>query len=178
MEGGPVMRWAAELSMPVQFTEDEKITAFAATEQLVAPYIFRVAAAAQQLHSIATSRSDRQASDFPVRVESLIFEIAKELNVTVESNVELPIAGGLRADHVLGTKTPLIVITATSATRLLEAEIIYMAYRAERKPGYILAVAEDQQAVGKKQFERANYYTNKTVVFNEGSFGQMVSQLQ
>lgn len=99
------------------------------------------------------------------------------MNVSVESNVELPIAGGLKADHVLGTKTPLIVITATSATRLLEAEVIFMQYRADEKPGYVLAVAEDQQAVGKKQFERANYYTNKTVIYNPDAMRQLVRYL-
>lgn len=177
IEGGSVERWAADLALPVSFTSDEKIIAFAPNEQLVAPYIFRVAAAAQQLHSIATSRAERQASEFPDTVKTLVYEIALALNVSVESNVELPIAGGLKADHVLGTKTPLIVITATSATRLLEAEVIFMQYRADEKPGYVLAVAEDQQAVGKKQFERANYYTNKTVIYNPDAMRQLVRYL-
>ena len=132
---------------------------------------------AQQLHSIATARADSQASEFPETVKTLVYEIASELNVSVESSVELPIAGGLKADHVLGTKTPLIVITATSPTCLLQAEVIYMQYRADEKPGYILAVAEDQQTVGKKQFERANYYTNQTVIYNPDSMRQLVRQL-
>ena len=96
------------------------------------------------------------------------------MNVGVKSDVELPIAGGLKADHVIDTKTPLIVVTATSPTRLLEAEIIFMQYRADGKPGYILAVAESQGAVGKKQFERANYYTHKTVVFEQNLLRQVI----
>lgn len=177
VEAEAVERWASELAAPVRFTDDEKITAFAKNERLVAPYIFRVAAAAQQLHSIATARADRQSSDFRERIKIMVHEIASALNVGIESNVELPIAGGLKADHVLGTKKPLIIITATSPTRLLEAEVIYMQYRADEKPGYILAIAEDQQSVGKKQYERANYYTDKTVIYNPDSLRQLVNQL-
>lgn len=172
-----VERWAADLHAPVTFTEDEKIVAFARTEELIAPYIFRVASAAQQLHSIATERAERQASAFPDTVKKLVYEIATALNVGIESDVALPIAGGLKADHVLATKTPLIVITATSPTRLLEAEVIYMQYRADKKPGYILAIAEDQKAVGKAQYERANYYTDKTVIWNPDSLRQLANSL-
>lgn len=177
IESDAVGRWAEELatSSPVQFTEDEKISVFAKDERLIGPYIFRVAEAAQQLHAIATARVDRQASDFKDRIKEIVQEIAREANLKYESDIELPIAGGLKADHVLGTSSPLIVIAATSATRLLEAEVIYMQYRSDNKQGYILAVAESQSAVGKKQYERAAYYTNKTVIFNENAFGKLMS---
>lgn len=170
-----VERWALELPVPVKFTEDEKITAFAKDELLIAPYIFRVAEAAQQLHSIATARADRQTSDFRDRIKMMVSEIASALNVSLQSDVELPIAGGLKADHLLGTQSPLIIIAATSPARLLEAEVIYMQYRADKKPGYVLAVAENQTVVGKKQFERANYYTNKSVIYNPDAFRQLIT---
>lgn len=172
-----VDRWAAELLAPVKFTEDEVIEAFTSDERLVAPYIFRVAEAAQQLHAISTSRVERQVNDFRDRIKAVVQEIAEALHVDVDSDVDLPIAGGLKADHVLSTKNPLIIVTATSATRLLEAEVIFMQYRSEKKPGYVLAIAEDQQSVGKRQFERANYYTDKTVIFNPDSLRQLVTQL-
>lgn len=177
VESDAIERWAAELVAPLVYTDQEKITAFASDEKLIAPYVFRVAAAAQQLHAIATARADRQSSDFRDRIRVMVNEIANVLNVGVESNVELPIAGGLKADHVLSTKTPLIIITATSSTRLLEAEVIFMQYRSEKKVGYVLAIAEDQQSVGKKQYERANYYTDKTVIYNPDSLRQLVTQL-
>lgn len=177
IESEAVGRWAEEISSisPVEFTEDEKIAAFANDERLIAPYIFRVAEAAQQLHAIATARAERQASDFKERIKSVIQEIAAELNLSCESDVELPIAGGLKADHLLGKNNPLIIVAATSPTRLLEAEVIYMQYRADKKPGYILAVAESQGTVGKKQYERAAYYTNKAVIFNQDAFGKLIS---
>lgn len=177
VESDVVGRWGEDLAAvsPVEFTEDETISAFASTERLIAPYIFRVAEAAQQLHAIATARADRQASDFKERVKKIIQEIALESHISCESDVVLPIAGGLKADHVLGTNKPLIVIAATSPARLLEAEVIYMQYREEKMPGYVLAVAESQAAVGKKQYERAAYYTNKAVIFNPDAFGKLLS---
>lgn len=172
-----VGRWTEELSenSPVAFTEDEKISVFASDERLIAPYIFRVAEAAQQLHAIATARVERQASDFKERIKMIVQEIAKELNLSCASDVELPIAGGLKADHLLGNNNPLIIVAATSSTRLLEAEVIYMQYRADKKPGYVLAVAENQSTVGKKQYERAAYYTNKAVIFNQDAFGKLIT---
>ncbi|GAC1611053.1 MAG: hypothetical protein NVS3B3_21300 [Aquirhabdus sp.] len=177
VESDAVGRWAEELSSsaPVQFTEDEKISAFAKDERLIGPYVFRVAEAAQQLHAIATARVDRQTSDFKDRIKEIVQQIASEAQLKYQSDVELPIAGGLKADHVIGTTTPLIIIAATTSTRLLEAEVIYMQYRADNKQGYILAVAENQAAVGKKQYERAAYYTNKTVIYNENAFGKLMS---
>lgn len=176
-ESDAVDRWAEDLSTvsPVRFTDDEKLVAYASNDRLIAPYIFRVAEAAQQLHSIATARSDRQASDFKERVKQVVDEIAKETRLKYESNVDLPIAGGLKADHVLGLQSPLIIIAATSATRLLEAEVIYMQYRADNKPGYVLAVAESQLSVGKKQYERAAYYTSKAVIYNPDAFRKLIS---
>ncbi|MBK5205470.1 MAG: hypothetical protein JJD98_08680 [Polaromonas sp.] len=177
VESEAVLRWAEELltHSPVEFKDDETISVFAGNEQLIAPYIFRVAEAAQQLHAIATARADRRENDFKDRVKQIVQEIASEAHLICNSDVELPIAGGLKADHVLGTKKPLIVIAATSPTRLLEAEVIYMQYRAENKPGYVLAVAESQTTVGKKQYERAAYYTNKAVIFNSDAFGKLLS---
>ena len=177
IESEAISRWAEALPsmMPVLFNCDEVITAFAENEQLIAPYIFRVAEAAQQLHAIATSRAERQDSDFKERVRIIVEEIASSLNLNYKSDVVLPIAGGLKADHVLGIFKPLIIIAATSATRLLEAEVIYMQYRADKKQGYVLAVAESQTAVGKAQYERASYYTNKAVVFNQDALGRLIS---
>ena len=177
VESEAIGRWAEELSMssPVEFTDDEKLSAFANNERLIAPYVFRVAEAAQQFHAIATARTDRQSNDFKERVKHIVQEIAGELQLPCKFDVELPIAGGLKADHVLGEKSPLIIIAATSATRLLEAEVIYMQYRADKKVGFVLAVAESQASVGKKQYERAAYYTNKAVIFNPDAFGKLIS---
>lgn len=168
-ESDAVSRWVEELASgsPVTMGDSEELIAYTRDTSLVAPYIFRVAEAAQQLHAIATSRAERRGvSDFKDRLAEVIKDVAESMNVKASSSVELPIAGGLLADHVIDTATPLIVIAATNVTRLLEAEIIHMQYRLDQKPGFVLAVAESQVAVGRKQYERAGYYTDRTVIYN------------
>lgn len=179
VDSDAINRWAEELgkSSPISFNpEDETIRIFAKNERLIAPYIFRVAEAAQQIYALATSRVERQESDFKERVKVVVEATAKALNLPYQSDYSLPIAGGLMADHYIEGKTPLIVIAATGATRLLEAEIIHMQYQFEKIPGFVLAVAETQNSVGKKQFERANYYTGKTVTFAEHDLHNLIKQ--
>ncbi len=177
VESEAVERWSAELNTlsPVEFTEDEVLQAITNDERLIAPYIFRVAEAAQQLNALATSKIDRKENDFKDRVSAIITEIAVAQKLEHKFDVELPIAGGLKADHVLGENSPLLLIIATTPTRLLEAEVIYMQYRAENKEGKILAIAESQNSVGKKQFERAGYYTDKTVIYNENAIAKLIA---
>jgi hypothetical protein len=154
--------------------DDEVISMTASDERLIAPYIFRVADAAQQLFTIATARGSRSESDFKALLKQVIVEAGHEANRAVRSDVELPIPGGLRADHILEGDVPMIVIAASSTSRLLEAEVIYMQYRAEKRPGYIMAVAESQTVVGKKHFERAAYYTDRAVVFDAPALSKFV----
>ncbi len=174
-----ITRWAEKLAKesPVLFGEDEIISVTTTNERFIAPFIFRVAEAAQQLHAIATARVARGENNFKERISDVIKAIVTKINLPYAKDVELPIAGGLKADHVIGETNPLIIITATSATRLLEAEVIYLQYRDEKKLGYIVAIAEDQASVGKSQFERANYYTYKTFAHNGAALGNFVEHM-
>jgi len=178
LESDAISRWADELATfsPARYDfATEAISVYSKDARLIAPYIFRVAEAAQQLYSVGTARAERHSSDFKDRVSQVIRDTALKLNVPYEKDYDLPIAGGLTADHYIDSKVPLIVVTATSATRLLEAEVIHMQYQMSKKPGFVLAVAESQAAVGKRQFERANYYTGKTVSFNPHDLEQLIS---
>jgi hypothetical protein len=184
-----INRWAEELSQHsgktgLTFNEDETITAQVTDPQLVAPTIFHVAAASQQLYALATAHKERSSSDFKARLAAVVNEVCTKLHVPVIHDAVLPIGGGdWMADHLIGDLTneihpPLIVIAATSATRLLEAEVIHMEYRLRKRRGFVLAVAENSKIVGVKQFNRANYHTGKTVEFSEYDLGQlMVDQL-
>lgn len=172
-----VSRWIDDFHEkgPIFFDEeDERLHLEVKHENLLGPSIFRVAEAAQRLHAIATSRGERQAGDFKERVKDLMVAVAQQLGIAITHDVELPIAGGLKADHVIEGPTPLLVIAATSPTRLLEAEVIYMQYRADGRKSHIWAIAESQSSVGKKQFERAGYYTNRAVIFQPDSLRQLV----
>lgn len=188
MHGGDIAsesvnRWAEDLHSltRVEFDDDEVIKAEIKDPRLIAPYIFHVAAASQQLFALATSQKERSPNDFKERVAEVVRQVCDVLKMPVQHNVELPIAGGLEADHLIGdindaSVPPLIVVAASSATRLLEAEIIHMQYRHTQQRGFVLAVAESEKVVGKKQFHRANYYTGKTVEFSAYDFGQLLRE--
>lgn len=172
-----ISRWVADLadSNNIKFDEDEIIHAEIKNEKLIAPYVIKVAAAAQQLYSMAVSRPERQANDFREQITEVVSAIVKSLNLAWEKDVSLPIVGDLKADHVLGQKdNPLIIVAASTTARLLEAEVIHMQYRLEERKGYVLAIVQDQASVTKKQYERAEYFTDKTVVFNQQNLGTLL----
>jgi hypothetical protein len=170
-------RWSVDLKLhsPVAYdVQSEYLVAQTSNDKLLAPYAFRVAEAAQQLFTIATQRQERRASNFKEQVADVIVALAQTLSVPFKEDVELPIAGGLTADFVIDRPEPLIVIAATSVARLMEAEIIFMQYRHQKIPGFVLAIAESPQSVGRKQFDRANYYTGKTVSFDPHHLADLV----
>lgn len=176
-ESDVVARWIEEArtSSSLNF-DDDRISVRVPSEQFIAPYIFRVAEAAQQLFALATSRAIPQPSDFKDRLAEVFKQTASEFDFEYRTDVELPVAAGMRADFVVDSARPLIVIAANSLTRLLEAEIIHMQYQLSKRPGTVVAVAESQVAVGKKHFERANYFTDKTVSFDPGYMRQLLAQ--
>lgn len=177
MSGGDVESDSVlEQSSRIDWDEEETLRCTVHDPRLLAPTLFRVASAAQQLFALATAHKERESGDFKERVAAIITEVCADLNVPVQHNARLPISGDLEADHLIGDAqhAPLIVIAATSAKRLLEAEVIHMQYALSKTPGFVLAVAESQKAVGVKQFNRANYYTGKTVQFHPGDFAQLV----
>ncbi len=172
-----VARWAEEMSghTPVSFNEDETLAAIARDERLVPSYIFRVAESAQQLYALASARPTRQASKLKEMVAAAVHDAACSMGVSYKSDVPLEIAGDFVADHIVETQTPLIIIAASGIQRLLEAEIIHMQYRMDKIPATVIAAVESQKSVGgTKQFERANYYTSKTVTFNSNHFESLV----
>ena len=177
VEGDSMRLWATELerNTGVVLDDDEKLLVSVQDQRLIAPMILNVASAAQQLYALATSHKEREASDFKNQVAAIVTEVCQNFGVEVTHNARLPISGDLEADHLIGgLAQPLIVITATSAKRLLEAEVIHMQYQLSKQPGFVLAVAESQKTVGVKQFNRANYYTGKTVQFSPIDFAQLL----
>lgn len=172
-----IARWVADLTDAnnIKLDEDEIIYAELKSEKLIAAYVIKVAAAAQQLYSMAVSRPERQANDFREQITEVVSSIASTLNLPWEKDASLPIVGDLKADHVLGkADNPLIIVAASTTARLLEAEVIHMQYRLEERKGYVLAIVQDQASVTRKQYERAEYFTDKTVVFNSQNLGSLL----
>ncbi|GAA5231954.1 hypothetical protein FOZ76_15270 [Verticiella sediminum] len=171
-----VKRWVEELSESgaVQMRDDEVLGAKAVDERLIPILIFRVAEAAQQLYALATSRPPRKVSEFKAAVARSVSDAVAGTGYEHAVDVPLPIAGNFVADHVVEAPVPLIVIVATGIQRLLEAELIHMRYQVEKRSAFVVAAVESQKAVGPKQFERANYYTDKTVTFSRADFSSLI----
>ena len=169
-----VARWIAELDERITVIDDV-VSIRVSNEDLIASSIFRVAETAQQLFALATSRTTRQTSDFKSRVAAVFEKAAIEHGLQYDVDVELPFAGGMEADFVLHAERPLIVIAANSLPRLLEAEIIHMQFKLHHRKEMVVAVTESQAAVGKKHFERANYFTDKTVSFDAENMLQLLT---
>lgn len=178
IESELVTRWTSELTGdPVEFDADEELCAFADDERLIVPYVFRVAEAAQRLHALATAKAERKQSDFKRQVAAIVSGIVEALGVSVYADHPLPIVGDMRADYYFPTNgAPLVLIAANTPTRLLEAEVIHMQYQHERKPANVVAIAESQAAVGRQQFERAAYFTSRTVAFSPTGLQHLLNQ--
>jgi len=66
VQASAVIRWIEGLKWhsPVMFDDSETLAITVSGDTPLAPYIFRIAEAAQQLYALATSRVDRQEGDF------------------------------------------------------------------------------------------------------------------
>ncbi|MFV0680810.1 hypothetical protein [Ottowia sp.] len=178
IESEAFARWMEELQFlsPVGLDDDEILSVTTASETDIPLYIFRVAEVAQQLYAVSMPRGERVQNDFRERLQAIVHNIVNEMNAPAKQNAELPIAGGFVADYLIETKTPIIIIAATSSARLLEAEVIHEKYKSDKRPVNVIAVAENQAAVGKKQFERAAYYTDRALIFDELAFESLIKQ--
>jgi hypothetical protein len=177
VESDAVERWLEDIcSTHIMSFKDEVLSVTAYDKKDLALSILRVAQAADQLYALSTSRAARQESDFKNRLSKAIEDAASEYHFGYEVDVELPIAGNMHADFVINSSRPMVVIAANSLTRLLEAEVIHMQYKLLNRRELVVAVAESQAAVGKKHFERASYYTDKTVSFDPTNLQLMLGQ--
>lgn len=158
----------------VQVGEDgETLTTRAAHLEQAA---FAVAEASSQIMALACLRRVRPESDFRERVVQVVQAAAASLGVEARLDVPVDESQSLRADVYLLSRVPLIVIAATSAQRLMEAEIIWLDAARRQEPAYVLATVEDARAVGINQYTRANYYTDKTVEFTGAkALGELVA---
>jgi len=178
LETESMARWAEALAEhgAVSFdVEAEELTARVADDALLAPAVLRLAEAAHELYSVATAtRPERKPGDLKERVVSTAVEVAQRMKKTYSVDAELPISGGFVADVLIEDEAPLIVIAAATTPRLLEAEVAHMQYRAQGLPGFVLAVVDSNQAIPRKQVERANYYTGKTVSYAPRDLDQLI----
>lgn len=131
--------------------------------------VLAVAEAATQLQGLAIDASPRSASNFRERVIGIIEDAAQEAHIEARRDVPTDESRSILADCYLCAATPIAVFAATSARRLLEAQMTWLDARRRQVPLYVLAAVESASAVGLSQYTRANYYTDKTVEMTEPS---------
>ena len=129
-----------------------------------------VATAASRLINAVTSRKDRKKGDFKERLMAILEEIIRETSLSAE--FDSPVDGDLlRADCRIETGVPTYIVAATSSERLTEAELIHSRLKITNQPGYVVAVVESIDDVGKKHYQRASYFTDKAIEFDGNLFG-------
>lgn len=143
--------------------EDEELFCIATQVPEIGERALLVAEAAAQLMSLACLVRERKVSDFRERVISVVEQVAAAANLEVRRDVPVDESQTLLVDAWLGAHRPVYVIAATSAQRLMEAEVIWLDAARRQERAFVLALVDDVRAVGVKQYTRANYYTDKTV---------------
>lgn len=147
--------------------EDGTLLVCVPTTSELADAIFRVTSASIRVHATFRPRGRAEPSDLKERVVSLLTEVAQEEGVILRLDEIVDETGVLAADAILGEEAPLIVIAASSVERLMEAELVFLRRQMLQRRGYVLAVVSSSQAIGRKHFSRANYYTDKTLEFDD-----------
>lgn len=146
--------------------DDEHLACHVTSDGELAQAIMRVAEASTRMQAMAAIRDERSTgSEFKEMVKQLLGEVAKECEVEIGFDAPVDQYGVFTADALIQAHRPMAVIVATSAERLLEAEMIWMEARARQAKMYVLAVVEDESKVGRKHMKKAQYYTDKTVEF-------------
>ncbi|RKT46802.1 DUF1828 domain-containing protein [Thiocapsa rosea] len=135
-----------------------------------------VAEASSQVQALSVLRRERQTSDFRDRVIRVVQDAATSAGVESRCNVPADESKTLYVDVYVCSRTPLLVIAATTPKRLMEAEIIWLDAARRKSPVYVLAAVESAREIGLSQYTRANYYTDKTVEFTAPTaLGELVA---
>lgn len=166
--GERIQTWLQTLPgyLGVRWDDKAEMLVSSATEKTLEEKVLAVAQSAIQLSAFSALRNERLPSDFKETVITMLEEIGKELGFSVQRDQPMDEGGYFTADALLSLKKPVAVITATSSKRLLEAEVMWSEAQRHGRGVYVLALVETMQAVGIKEYTRANYFTDKTVEFS------------
>ncbi len=129
--------------------------------------IIAIAEASIQMQGMAVLRTTREESSFRDEVLSVLKTVAMESGIKATYDAPIDQGGQFIADTLFLAETPLAVVIAGSKFRLLEAELMWTNARRLQDPTRVIAVVESAKSVGIKEVARANYFTDKTLVFGE-----------
>jgi hypothetical protein len=179
LDSTALQAWLSNLSMLHNIAWDDEKEALTtnASQDMLERRILAVAEASAQMQALVALKRERRETNFKEQVIRILQEVQAETKIEARYNVPVDKAQQLYADAYFASKTPLIIVAANNAERLLEAELMWANAQRLGDPSYIVAVVENIQAVGARQFQRAGYYTDKTVEFSgmPEAFRQMVA---
>lgn len=166
-ESDRVQSWLATLPgyLGVRWDDQSEMLVTTATEKTLEEKVLAVAQASIQLSALSALRQERSTTDFKAKVLDVLADIGRELGFTVELDAKTDESGHFIADAILKTDKPVAVVAATTVQRLLEAQMMWFDARHRKTGLYVLALVENVQTMGNKQYTRANYHTDKTVEF-------------
>jgi hypothetical protein len=129
----------------------------------LASTVFRIAEAATQLQAMTVTRESHRESTFKSEMLSILREVAREANVDMRFDV--PVVSHFIADALFLTEKPLAIVLAPTKDRLMEAELMWSTIQRTGDPTVVYAVVESVEKVGRKEHERAAFYTDKVLPF-------------
>lgn len=164
----------------IEVNDDSVLLQRVEKENVLPWAVMRIAQTAVSLFSVATCRQERTLSEFKAELKSVLWEAAKETGFTVEENREIKGLPGQSADYSLikeATPLPVYVFAATDKARLCEAQLAFMSLRSLHSEAPVIAIAETQEKVGRKNFERAGYYTTKCLAYDKEAIPDLLNGL-
>lgn len=167
-------------SFGIEINDDSVLLQRVEQESALPWAVMRIAQTAASLFSVATCRQERTLSDFKAELKSVLLEAAQESGFAVEENREIEGLPGQLADYSLtksALKAPVYVFAATDKARLCEAQLAFMSLQNQHSESPVIAIAETQEKVGRRNFERAGYYTTKCLAYDKGAIPDLVNGL-
>ncbi|KAE8545380.1 DUF1828 domain-containing protein [Marinobacter nauticus] len=166
IEKGKPQAWLKSLESSHQVYWDEvgeELFAVANSIVAVAGAAMRVAECSAQMQVLSAFRQDRKVSDFKDQIMAVLREVEQETQIEARYDFAADPNQQIFVDAYFMSKTPISVVVATSAERLMEAELLWSMSQQMKDPMRVIAVFEDMTKFNDKQLARASYYTDKAV---------------
>lgn len=169
-EAPRISQWLMDLDsiFGVHWSSKDQELFLEATEAELSKAILRVAESASQFQAMTCLRPNVRAENlFREELLSQLHQVSLDTNIEIKLDVPVDDAQQFRADALFLSPTPLAVVIASTKERLLEAELMWTNAQRMNDPTRVMAVVESAEKVGRKEVDRANYFTTKTVVYRD-----------
>lgn len=163
--------------LDVHVDENGDVYSYAKDENDLSIKILRVAQFSVSLHSKAVLRQEKVNSAFKEELREAILSVMKEDEIKEQYTV--PDSHDLVADYLLhrSNSSPIYIIAASDKSRLLEAELLSVQLKSQKRKEKVIAVVESQRKVSQSEYERSSFFLEKSLVFNKELLPDMLQGL-